>query len=120
MTFDIETSSGRSSSVRKLTRAPARASASEMCTFATRLSPSRSNRACGFVRTTNLMSAGIMPGSSSPSFSKVTAVPSFQPGWTSTVNTLAASICRPDAPSNTLRVILSFLVTPVNSSSRVT
>lgn len=69
----------RPSRVFKLRVVPQRASASGIRAVWMRCDPSRAYVACSFSPTINWMSAGITPGASSPSPSKVTVVPFFQP-----------------------------------------
>ena len=52
-----------------------------------RSGPSRLKWTCGLSRMMKAMSAGILPGTRSPSLAKVTLVPDFQPGFTLMVST---------------------------------
>eukprot|EP00727_Mastigamoeba_balamuthi_P003362 m51a1_g13022 hypothetical protein (120) ;mRNA; r:97-456 len=118
MTSFSATTTSRPLTCGSVTRTPERASASVTLTVHVRSLPSRWKNAWGFWRSTKTMSAGCWPGSSSPSRSKVTRVPSFQPGLTSIERTLLCCDCEPLA-STTVRVTLSFLVHPLYSSSSV-
>mmetsp|Transcript_22161 Transcript_22161/g.77672 ORF Transcript_22161/g.77672 Transcript_22161/m.77672 type:complete len:218 (-) Transcript_22161:413-1066(-) len=108
----------RPSSVATSTTQSVKASRRVTRALCTRLLPSRLNRGCGFSATTNAMSAGTMPGPSSPSFGKVIVVPAFQPALTR-ISRIFSSIrvVRPSGFSF-LRVMRMRFVQPLKSSSR--
>lgn len=65
---------------------PVSDSSSVISWFTTRSFPSLRYIACSFSSTTNIRSAGMMPGSWFPFWGKVIFVPFFQPGFISIVN----------------------------------
>nr|AAN32702.1 testis spermatogenesis apoptosis-related protein 3 [Homo sapiens] len=83
-----------------------------------RLSFSLRKRGCSFSFTMKMMSAGMMLGPWSPSFSKVMRVPCLQPGFTSMVRILSLMVEEYPSSFSTLLEILIFLVQPKNKSSR--
>mmetsp|Transcript_49740 Transcript_49740/g.119739 ORF Transcript_49740/g.119739 Transcript_49740/m.119739 type:complete len:283 (-) Transcript_49740:172-1020(-) len=79
--------------------------------------PSREKRGCAFSAITNWMSAGKMPGPSSPSLLKVMDVPAFQPALTRISRIFSSMrVVRPSGFSF-LRVMRMRLVHPLYNSS---
>ena len=82
--------------------------------------PSRTNLGCGLSRTTKTMSAGIKPGTWSPSRGNVMRVPAFQPGRTSIVSIFSSDRVVCPSSDRTFRVIFIFFDAPCRTSSSET
>jgi len=85
----------------------------------TMFSPSLVNTGWGLSLITKAISAGIFPGTWSPSFSNVTLVPAFQPGFKSIVSTLLSLATLPSSLWMFLLIFI-FFWPPVAISSRET